>query len=87
MKRLMLALAITLFLITAALPSMADGNAFPQCTLQCYVQLCCNHLNSRWPPKSLRRRERHAHRGLRSWVQKRGQRMADLIGFFMFGSR
>jgi hypothetical protein len=32
-KRLMLALAvITLFLTTAALPSMADGNPVPVCT-------------------------------------------------------
>jgi len=35
--------------------------------------LCCslnNLSDSRWPPKSLRRRERHANRGLKSWVQK-----------------
>jgi hypothetical protein len=60
-----------------------DASLF-SATLSCR----CNNLSdSRWPPKSLRRRERHANRGLKSWVQKRGQRMADLIGFFMFGSR
>lgn len=33
MKRLMLALAVvTLFLTTAALPSLADGNPMPVCT-------------------------------------------------------
>src|SRR2546425_2510648 len=34
--------------------------------------LCCslNDLrDSGWPPKSLRSRERHANRGLKSWVQ------------------
>src|SRR6266567_662992 len=34
--------------------------------------LCCifNNLSDfRWPPKSLRSRERHANRGLESWVQ------------------
>src|SRR5229473_5018091 len=36
--------------------------------------LCCslnNLSDSRWPPKYLRRRERHANRGLKSWVQSR----------------
>ena len=28
-----------------------------------------NLSDSRWPPKSLRSRERHANRGLESWVQ------------------
>src|SRR5208283_5579547 len=39
--------------------------------------LCCslnNLSDSRWPPKSLRRRERHANRGLKSWVQKQAQK-------------
>src|SRR5438128_12305533 len=34
--------------------------------------LCCvlNNLSDfRWPPKYLRSRERHANRGLKSWVQ------------------
>jgi hypothetical protein len=35
MKRLVLALAaVTLFVTTAALPSMADGNPMPICTPQ-----------------------------------------------------
>jgi hypothetical protein len=35
--------------------------------------LCCvlNNLSDfRWPPKYLRRRERHENRGWKSWVQK-----------------
>src|SRR5436853_4778637 len=36
--------------------------------------LCCslNNLSDfRWPPNLLRSRERHANRGLKSWVQSR----------------
>src|SRR5438128_6088657 len=39
--------------------------------------LCCvlNNLSDfRWPPKYLRSRERHANRGLKSWVQKQAQK-------------
>jgi hypothetical protein len=43
--------------------------------------LCCslnNLSDSRWPPKSLRRRERHANRGLKSWVQKQAEKAPHL---------
>ena len=33
-----------------------------------------NLTDSRWPPKFLRSRERHANRGLKSWVQKQAQK-------------
>jgi hypothetical protein len=42
--------------------------------------LCCslNDLSdSGWPPKYLRNRERHANRGLESWVQKPGRNLPD----------
>jgi len=40
-KRLMLALAaITLFLTTAALPSMADGNPTPRINVPCGIRNC-----------------------------------------------
>src|SRR5205809_3559608 len=32
-----------------------------------------NLRDFRWPPKFLRSRERHANRGLKSWVQKQAQ--------------
>src|ERR1039458_10335381 len=38
--------------------------------------LCCSFNNlsdSRWPSKSLRSRQRHANRGLKSWGQKTGK--------------
>ena len=38
--------------------------------------LCCvlnNLSNFRWPPKSLKRRERHPNRGLKSWVREQSQ--------------
>ena len=41
--------------------------------------LCCtlnNLTDSRWPPKSLRRRERHANRGLELWVQNQPRNQA-----------
>src|SRR5271167_2392802 len=41
--------------------------------------LCCtfNDLtDSRWPPKSLRSRKRHANRGLESWVQSQPRNQA-----------
>src|SRR5580700_11458052 len=37
-----------------------------------------NLSDSRWPPKSLRRRERHGNRGLKSWVQKRPEKAPNL---------
>jgi hypothetical protein len=43
-----------------------DASLF-SATLSCS---CSNLSDSRWPPKSLRRRDRHANRGLKSWVQK-----------------
>ena len=36
-------------------------------TLSCRLN---NLRDSRWPPKSLRRCERHANRGVKSWVEK-----------------
>ena len=45
------------------------------------LRLCCSFNNlsdSRWPPKSLRRRERHPNRGLNSWVQKQAQKARNL---------
>lgn len=35
-----------------------------------YASSLNNLSDSKWPPKSLRNRERHANRGLKSWVQK-----------------
>src|SRR5436190_24090242 len=43
-----------------------------------------NLRDFRWPPKSLRRRERHANRGLKSWVQEHAPKTplpAEFSGF------
>ena len=43
--------------------------------------LCCSLndlIDSRWPPKYLRSRERHANRGLESGVQKRTEKVSKL---------
>ena len=46
--------------------------------------LCCslnNLSDSRWPRKSLRKRERHANRGLKSWVQEQPRTRGNLFVF------
>src|SRR5271157_1249149 len=48
-----------------------------------FSALCCtiNDLtHSRWPPKYLRSRERHANRGLESWVQNQPGRSSPFLG-------
>jgi len=52
---------------------MVDASLF-RATLRCTLN---NLTDSRWPPKSLRSRERHANRGLESWVQNQRRNRAS----------
>lgn len=53
-------------------------NISPDASLFSATSTCtCNNLSdSRWPPKSLRNRERHPNRGLKSWVRNQAQNYA-----------
>jgi len=52
---------------------MGERSLF-RATLRCTLN---NLTDSRWPPKSLRSRERHANRGLESWVQNQPRNRAS----------
>jgi hypothetical protein len=62
----------------AGVPSQRVECSFFSATLCCSLN---NLSDSRWPPKSLRRREGHANRGLKSWIQKQ-RRKPPISGEF-----